>query len=232
MKKKQNNCVMMHGIWTSNGVKKIKGGDEVVWKICQYRYKKIYLKIFNFFNFLWINFEKAIMTSPLKIFLCVAVYPPRYDLTQNPKWCFSMQIKKVKFWNLSIFFVKIRDFSFYDIQYTFFSLGKRLLVFLLGPWSERCSTTQLENFKSEAQNSFFKSYSQDTKKSHIFLVTFFCIYFDIFYEPLIPTSDFFLHIISFVCLASWRSCFVAVTFSFRIEKFFQLSSKNNWIFFS
>ena len=118
--KKKNNCTMMRGIWARRYAEKISSWDEVVCKTCQYRYKKVNLKIFNFFQFLGVTFEKSIMNSSLKCLKCVAVYPsppPRYGPSTNPKSCFSMQIEKVKFFNLSIVFVKIQDFSFYNIQY-------------------------------------------------------------------------------------------------------------------
>ena len=47
---------------------KIKCEDEVVLKIWLNEYKNTWLKICDFLNFLWITFEKAIMSYSLKIF--------------------------------------------------------------------------------------------------------------------------------------------------------------------
>ena len=68
MGEKQNNYAMLQGIWMRECGKKMSSGDEVVRIICQNKYKKMWLKISDFFSFLWVTFEKAIITFPLKIF--------------------------------------------------------------------------------------------------------------------------------------------------------------------
>ena len=73
----------------------------------------------------------------------------------------------------------------------FFSLGKRPLVFLIGPSSGECTAIHLKNFQWGGHISFFKSYSQKTKKVTYFPSNFFVFILTSFTNHVIPTPDFF-----------------------------------------
>ena len=107
----------------------------------------------TFLVFLEITSDTAIMTSPLKIFkMCGSIFPTLWSKPKSKALLLNAD-KRSKILKFVNFFVKIYDFSFYNVQHTFLRL-----------WSGRCTVTHFKNFQWGGLNSFFKRYSQKTKK--------------------------------------------------------------------
>ena len=116
--------------------------------------------------------------------ICSGVSPTLWSKLKSRKLLLNAE-KKVELGNLSIFFVKFHDFSFYNIQYKFPFF--RRAASGISAWTIQwgCTATHLTIFWGGSHNSFFKSFHKKQKKSHIFS-DIFCTYFVIFYELLHP----------------------------------------------
>ena len=150
-------------------------------------------------------------------------------LCSKPKsWKGSSQCRKKL--NLSIFFVKIYDFSFYNIQYIFLNFRKgafRISAWAM-EWGMHCHT-----FKHVGvlRIAFPEAYYKKLKKSNIFsriVLYLFC-------HILRTTSSsllIFYHILSLRSLALWHNHFASLTFTFtfKIKKNFLYLSKK-WLKF-
>ena len=82
-------------------------------------------------------------------------------------------------------------------------------------------------FSQEDIKVFLKVIHKELKKVLYIFCNIFCIHLVIFYEPLHPRFWFFYFIQSLIFLTLWRSCFVSLPFTFRIEHFFQFWPRND-----
>ena len=150
----------------------------------------------------------------------MAVHLPPHGPSQNPEGCLSMQKKKVKCWNLWIFF-EILDFSFYNIQYIFFSLWESGLSDFYLDHGVIDALPLISNIFSEHLMIAFQNYSQKTEKIENFqnnflhLLSYFKNYF-------IPIPIFSPHSFTQIpCIVIQLFCFPLIYL--QIWKFFSIN---------